>query len=118
MAASAEAGNSERSCRLRALTDLVADAGGRLLVEAADNGGTRVHVEVPLQCRDAGLGDEESEAIVAAGYDAVYRAVPRSPTLWQIWLDHAVGTDFPGEYSHISFVTLAELGRPRRNAAP
>ena len=33
---------------VRALTDLVADAGGRLLVEAADNGGTRVHVEVPL----------------------------------------------------------------------
>ena len=33
---------------LRALTDLVADAGGRLLVDAADNGGTRVHVEVPL----------------------------------------------------------------------
>ncbi|HTK17642.1 MAG TPA: methyltransferase domain-containing protein [Acidimicrobiia bacterium] len=51
----------------------------------------------------------ESEAIVAAGYDAVYRAVPRSPTLWQIWLDHAVGTDFPHEFSHISFVTLAEL---------
>jgi ubiquinone/menaquinone biosynthesis C-methylase UbiE len=51
----------------------------------------------------------ESEAIVAAGYDAVYRAVPRSPTLWRIWLDHAVGPDFPGEYSHISFVTLAEL---------
>ena len=52
----------------------------------------------------------ESEAIVAAGYDAVYRAVPRSPTLWRIWLDHAAGTDFPGEFSHISFVTLAELG--------
>jgi signal transduction histidine kinase len=34
---------------LRALTDLVADAGGHLLVDAADNGGTRVHVEVPLQ---------------------------------------------------------------------
>jgi ubiquinone/menaquinone biosynthesis C-methylase UbiE len=51
----------------------------------------------------------ESEAIVAAGYDAVYRAVPRSPTLWQIWLDHAVGPDFPGEFSHISFVTLTEL---------
>ena len=32
----------------RALTDLVADAAGRLLVEPADNGGTRVHVEVPL----------------------------------------------------------------------
>jgi ubiquinone/menaquinone biosynthesis C-methylase UbiE len=52
---------------------------------------------------------DESEAIVAAGYDAVYRAVPRSPTLWRIWLDHAAGADFPGEYSHISFVTLAEL---------
>jgi ubiquinone/menaquinone biosynthesis C-methylase UbiE len=52
----------------------------------------------------------ESEAIVAQGYDAVYRAVPRSPTLWRIWLDHAVGPDFPREFSHISFVTLAELG--------
>lgn len=50
-----------------------------------------------------------SEAIVAQGYDAVYGAVPRSPTLWQIWLEHAVGADFPGDYSHISFVTLAEL---------
>ncbi len=34
---------------LGALTDLVADAGGRLVVDAAENGGTRVHVEVPLQ---------------------------------------------------------------------
>ncbi len=34
---------------LRALTDLVADAGGHLLVDAAENGATRVHVEVPLQ---------------------------------------------------------------------
>jgi SAM-dependent methyltransferase len=47
--------------------------------------------------------------MVAAGYDAVYRAVPHSPTLWQIWLDHAVGPDFPSAFSHISFVTLAEL---------
>ena len=51
----------------------------------------------------------ESEAIVAAGYDAVYRAIPRSPTLGQIWLDHAAGPDFPAAFSHISFVTLAEL---------
>jgi hypothetical protein len=34
---------------LHALTDLVANAGGRLLVDTVDNGGTRVHVEVPLQ---------------------------------------------------------------------
>jgi ubiquinone/menaquinone biosynthesis C-methylase UbiE len=51
----------------------------------------------------------ESEAIVAAGYDAVYRAVPGSPTLWQIWLDHAAGPEFPEAFSHISFVTIAEL---------
>jgi ubiquinone/menaquinone biosynthesis C-methylase UbiE len=51
----------------------------------------------------------ESEAIVAAGYDAVYRAVPGSPTLWQIWLDHAAGPEFPEAFSHISGVTIAEL---------
>jgi hypothetical protein len=32
----------------RALTDLVAGNGGRLLVEAAEKGGTHVHLEVPL----------------------------------------------------------------------
>jgi hypothetical protein len=34
---------------LRALTDIVADADGRLVVDSGDNGATRVHVEVPLQ---------------------------------------------------------------------
>jgi two-component system, NarL family, sensor kinase len=33
---------------LRALTDLIADTGGRLVVDAANGTGTRVHVEVPL----------------------------------------------------------------------
>ena len=33
---------------VRALTDLVADAGGRLVVDSANGKGTRVHVEVPL----------------------------------------------------------------------
>jgi signal transduction histidine kinase len=33
---------------LRALTDLIADTGGRLVVDAANGSGTRVHVEVPL----------------------------------------------------------------------
>lgn len=53
--------------------------------------------------------DNESEALVAEGYDAVYEAVPESPTLWQIWLDYAVGPDFPPEFSHISFATFADL---------
>ncbi|HTK17643.1 MAG TPA: hypothetical protein VL769_14715 [Acidimicrobiia bacterium] len=34
---------------LRALTDLVADSAGRLVADAAADGATRVHVEVPLQ---------------------------------------------------------------------
>ena len=29
--------------------DLIADTGGRLVVDAANGSGTRVHVEVPLQ---------------------------------------------------------------------
>ena len=54
--------------------------------------------------------DGESERAVAQGYDAVYRAIPGAPALWQIWLDHAVGADYPPEFSHISFATLDELG--------
>jgi SAM-dependent methyltransferase len=53
--------------------------------------------------------DNAPEALVAVGYDAVYAAVPKAPTLWQIWLDHAVGTDFPAAFSHISFATVADL---------
>ena len=53
--------------------------------------------------------DRESEALVAAGYDAVYAAVPRAPTLWQIWREHVVGADFPTDFSHISFATLGEV---------
>jgi SAM-dependent methyltransferase len=53
--------------------------------------------------------DDETVKLVADGYDAVYDAVPAAPTLWQIWLDHAVGRDFPGEFSHISFASLADL---------
>lgn len=49
-------------------------------------------------------------AVVAQGYDAVYRAVPGSPTLWRIWQDHAVGGDYPRDFSHISFATLGDLG--------
>jgi len=58
--------------------------------------------------------DDDGVKLVADGYDAVYDAVPVAPTLWQIWLDHAVGRDFPGEYSHISFASLADLDRMRR----
>ena len=46
---------------------------------------------------------------VAAGYDAVYAAVPNSPMLARIWREHALGADYPEGFEHISFVTLAEL---------
>ena len=48
-------------------------------------------------------------SIVVHGYDAVYRAVPHSPTLWRIWQQHAVGVDYPDAFGHISFVALDEL---------
>jgi SAM-dependent methyltransferase len=47
--------------------------------------------------------------IVASGYDAVYAAMPKSPTLRRIWREHASGTDYPEEFGHISFITLQEL---------
>ena len=48
---------------------------------------------------------------VAAGYDAVYAAMPNSPTLQRIWREQACGVDFPEAFYHISFVTRAELLR-------
>jgi ubiquinone/menaquinone biosynthesis C-methylase UbiE len=48
---------------------------------------------------------------VALGYDAVYEATPRSPTLRRIWGERVAGVDFPEEFLHISFVTLDQLSR-------
>jgi len=52
-------------------------------------------------------------ARVAAGYDLVFEALPRSPTLARLWRDHAMGADFPDGFEHISFVTLGEIGAMR-----
>jgi SAM-dependent methyltransferase len=49
--------------------------------------------------------------LVSAGYDAVFEATPRSPTLRRLWRENACGEDFPEEFSHISFVTLDGLRR-------
>ena len=48
-------------------------------------------------------------SIVAQGYDAVYEAMPRGPTLARLWKEHAAGADYPDDFSHISFVTVADL---------
>jgi SAM-dependent methyltransferase len=52
---------------------------------------------------------DPDEQRVATGYDAVYEALPGSPTFARIWRAHAMGADFPDGFEHISFVTLAEL---------
>ena len=52
--------------------------------------------------------------LVASGYDAVYEAAPKSPTLRRVWHELAEGPDFPEEFGHISFTTLAELQRMAR----
>ena len=48
-------------------------------------------------------------SIVAKGYDAVYEAMPRSPTLLRLWKQLVVGDDYPDDFYHISFVTLQDL---------
>ena len=46
------------------------------------------------------------QELVASGYDAVYAAIPNSPTLRRIWHESAEGVDFPEEFGHISFTTV------------
>lgn len=58
--------------------------------------------------------DNQATALVAAGYDAVYAAADKSPTLRRLWHEGAEGLDFPEEFGHISFTTLADLRRTAR----
>jgi hypothetical protein len=51
----------------------------------------------------------QSRSVVAMGYDAVYDAMPKSPTLRRLWRELALGVDFPEEFLHRSFVTLPQL---------
>src|SRR5438093_421057 len=48
-------------------------------------------------------------SIVAQGYDAVYEAIPRSPTLLRLWKQLVAGDDYPDNFYHISFITLQDL---------
>jgi ubiquinone/menaquinone biosynthesis C-methylase UbiE len=49
--------------------------------------------------------------ILTNGYDAVYGAMLKSPTLRRLWHEIAEGSDFPEEFGHISFVTLQQIQR-------
>lgn len=54
------------------------------------------------------MSDNDTQ-VVAAGYDAVYAALPRSATFARLWREHALGANYPAGFEHISFVTLAEM---------
>jgi len=51
----------------------------------------------------------QAQELIQSGYDAVYAGTQKSPTLRRLWHEHAEGLDFPEEFGHISFVTLAQL---------
>jgi SAM-dependent methyltransferase len=48
-------------------------------------------------------------SIVTQGYDAVYDAMPHSPTLLRLWKQLVAGHDYPDDFYHISFITLPDL---------
>jgi ubiquinone/menaquinone biosynthesis C-methylase UbiE len=56
-----------------------------------------------------GSGVSDAGDLVASGYDSFYSAWGRSPTLRRIWREHATGADYPEEFAHISFLSLAQL---------
>lgn len=50
---------------------------------------------------------------VLDGYDAVYDALPRGETFNRLWRKNAYDGDFPEEFAHIGFLTVAEAQRMR-----
>jgi ubiquinone/menaquinone biosynthesis C-methylase UbiE len=53
--------------------------------------------------------NETDVNLVAAGYDAVYAGIPKSPTFQRIWRTWSLGADYPEGFEHISFLTLPEM---------
>jgi ubiquinone/menaquinone biosynthesis C-methylase UbiE len=49
--------------------------------------------------------------LIASGYDAVYTAMPNSPTLLRLWREHALGDGYPEGFESISFLRLADMRR-------
>jgi SAM-dependent methyltransferase len=47
--------------------------------------------------------------LIAQGYDAVFAAIPNSPTFDRLWREHSLGDDYPRGFEHISFLPLPEL---------
>jgi SAM-dependent methyltransferase len=57
------------------------------------------------------IADDASDGvfnIVRDGYEAVYDALPGSETFGPLWRENAYGGEFPAQFAHIGFLTLAE----------
>ena len=66
--------------------------------------------QVPPESTDA-VTETGVVETVRDGYDAVYDALPRSDTFNRIWRTNAYRGEFPAEFAHIGFLTLAEARR-------
>ena len=53
----------------------------------------------------------DDTVLVTEGYDAAYAGGPDSPTLNRLWQEHASEPDYPAEFGHISFLTMAEAAQ-------
>jgi SAM-dependent methyltransferase len=51
--------------------------------------------------------------VVLDGYDSIYDALPRGETFNRLWRANAYGGEFPEEFAHIGFFTVAEAQRMR-----
>jgi SAM-dependent methyltransferase len=62
-------------------------------------------------CGPNGYGAVVPDAsdLVAQGYEAFYSRWGKSPTLRQIWREQVTGPDYPEQFAHISFLSLASL---------
>ena len=70
----------------------------------------------PPGALDGVAGDVTADGVFRAvleGYDAVYDALPRSETFARLWRMNAYGGDFPEQFAHIGFLTVAEARRLR-----
>ena len=59
----------------------------------------------------AEIADDVDDGVFTAvrdGYDAVYGALPGSPTFQRLWRSNAYHGEFPLEFAHIGFLTLGE----------
>ena len=56
-------------------------------------------------------GDDGVFEEVRDGYEAVYDALAQGATFNRVWRELAYGGEFPAEFAHIGFLTLAEAQR-------